>query len=68
MTMLKTAWDDVSKTTIVNCFRKSGISEDFWKAAVDDDDDPLKNIGGPNGVGRLVQCDQRMNATCCFFA
>ena len=24
----------------------------------------IQSCIGPNGVGRLVQCDQRMNATC----
>ena len=24
----------------------------------------IQSFIGPNGVGRLVQCDQRMNATC----
>ena len=44
MMMLKTAWNEVSSKTIVNCFRKSGISEDARKAAIDDQDDPFKDM------------------------
>ena len=44
MIMLKTAWNEVSSKTIVNCFRKSGISEDARKAAIDDQDDPFKDM------------------------
>ena len=44
MMMLKTAWDEVTNKTIVNCFRKSGISEDARKGAIDDHDDPLKEM------------------------
>ena len=42
--MLKTAWDEVTNKTIVNCFRKSGISEDARKGAIDDHDDPFKEM------------------------
>ena len=42
--MLKTAWNEVSSKTIVNCFRKSGISEDARKAAIDDQDDLFKDM------------------------
>lgn len=44
MMMLKTAWNEVSSKTIVNCFRKSGISEDARKAAIDYQDDPFKDM------------------------
>ena len=44
MMMLKTAWDEVTNKTIVNCFRKSGISEDARKGAIDDHDDPFKEM------------------------
>ena len=44
MMMLKTAWNEVSSKTIVNCFLKSGISEDARKAAIDDQDDRFKDM------------------------
>ena len=44
MMMLKTAWDEVTNKTIVNCFRKSGISVDTRKGAIDDHDDPFKEM------------------------
>jgi len=43
MIMLKTAWDNVSTETIVNCFRKSGISEVARNVAMDENDDPFKD-------------------------
>lgn len=43
MIMLKTAWDSVSSETIVNCFRKSGISEVARNGAMDENDDPFKD-------------------------
>lgn len=44
MMMLRTAWNDVTEKTIINCFRRSGISKDARKAAIDDDDDPFKEM------------------------
>ena len=44
MIMLKAAWDEVTVKTIVNCFRKSGISEESRKGAMDDDDDPFREV------------------------
>ena len=34
----------MTNKTIVNCFQKSGISEDARKGAIDDDDDPFKEM------------------------
>ena len=42
MMMLKKAWGEVTKQTIRNCFRKSGISLEAQKSAMDDHDDPFK--------------------------
>ena len=41
--MLRKSWDDVSEQTIVNCFRKAGISEKSQEA-VDEDDDPFRSL------------------------
>ena len=42
--LLVSAWNEVSKATIVNCFRKSKISEKDQKNAVNDEDDPFKEM------------------------
>ena len=44
MMMLKTAWDEVTEKTILNCFRKSGISVKAQTVALNDYDDPFKEI------------------------
>lgn len=42
--LLVSAWNEVSKATIVNCFRKSKISEKDQTNAVNDEDDPFKEM------------------------
>ena len=42
--MLVSAWKEVSQTTIVNCFKKAKISEKDQTIAVNDEDDPFKEI------------------------
>ena len=44
MKHLVSPWNSVSKETIVNCFKKSSISQSKQQAAVKDDDDPLKSL------------------------
>ena len=44
MNMLVKAWNAVEEKTIVNCFRKAGISPEAQSSAVNDDDDPFKDI------------------------
>ena len=44
MKHLVSSWDAVSKETIVNCFKKSNISQSNQQAAVNDDDDPFKSL------------------------
>ena len=52
MKLLVSSWDDASKETIDNCFKKAGISESNQKEAIaddddddnDDDDDPFKDL------------------------
>ena len=44
MVMLRKSWDDVSEQTIVNCFRKAGISEKSQEHVVDEDDDPFRSL------------------------
>ena len=41
MHMLVSAWDRVSPSTIQNCFRAAGISQQSQECAVADDDDPF---------------------------
>ena len=38
------AWNEVSQTTIVNCFKKAKISEKDQAIAINDEDDPFKEI------------------------
>ena len=46
MKHLVLSWNAVSKETIVNCFKKSNISQSNQQAAVNDDDDPFKSLQG----------------------
>ena len=42
MTMLVTAWDGVSETTVVNCFEKAGICKESQESSINDGDNPFK--------------------------
>ena len=44
MQMLVSAWDALSRQTIVNCFRKSGISTESQEADIAEDDDPFREL------------------------
>ena len=44
MQLLQSAWSEVSELTIKNCFRKSGISEKSAEQAINEEDDPFKDI------------------------
>ena len=44
MYMLKKAWDAISNQTFTNCFRKSGISEKDAEKAMNDEEDPFKEL------------------------
>ena len=46
MTLLTAAWECVSPTTLVNCFRKAGISSESQARNQYDDDDPFKLLAG----------------------
>ena len=42
--MLVSAWNALNTETIVNCFRKAGISAENQDAAIAEEDDPFKNL------------------------
>ena len=42
--MLRKGWDDVAELTFTNCFRKSGISQRDAEKAINEDEDPFKNL------------------------
>ena len=42
--LLVSAWNKVSQTTIVNCFKKAKISEKDQTIAINDEDKPFKDI------------------------
>ena len=42
--MLVSAWDALSTQTVVNCFRKSGISTESQESAIAEDDDPFREL------------------------
>ena len=42
--MLVSAGNEISQTTIVNCFQKAKISEKHQTIAINDEDDPFKEI------------------------
>ena len=44
MQLLQSAWSEVSELSIKNCFRKSGISEKLAEQAINEEDDPFKDI------------------------
>ena len=44
MQLLQSALSEVSELTIKNCFRKSGIPEKSAEQAINEEDDPFKNI------------------------
>ena len=44
MQMLVSAWDALSRQTIVNCFRKSGISTESQEADIAENDDPFREL------------------------
>ena len=42
--ILVDSWEVVSKETIINCFRKAGITPAVQQAAISDSDDPFKDL------------------------
>ena len=42
--LLVSAWNEVSETTVVNCFKKAKISEKDQTIAINDEGDPFKDI------------------------
>ena len=44
MKLMVSSWNAVSKQTIVNCFKKAGISEENQAVRLSDEDDPLKDL------------------------
>ena len=42
--LLVSAWNEVSQTTIVNCFKKAKISEKDQTITINDENDPFKEI------------------------
>ena len=57
MQMLVSAWNSVSTETILNCFRKAGISPENQEAAITEEDDPFKDLQDEIDVLRNVQPD-----------
>ena len=51
MQLLVSAWDALSTQTMVNCFRKSGISTKSQETATVEDDDPFREL--QDGIGDL---------------
>ena len=54
MQMLVSAWNSVSIETIVNCFRKPGISPANQEAAIAEEVDPFKDLQDEIDVLRNV--------------
>ena len=44
MEILVDSWEFVCKETIINCFRKAGITPAAQQAVISDSDDPLKGL------------------------
>ena len=63
--MLKTAQDEVTEKTILNCFQKSEISVEAQTGAMNDHDDPFKQImddGKDNSAVEVLEFD--LNQLC----
>ncbi|XP_037779428.1 tigger transposable element-derived protein 4-like [Penaeus monodon] len=58
MKLLADSWELASKETIVNCFRKAGITPDGQQAAIDDSDDPFKDL--QESLNNLRKADSSM--------
>ena len=66
MQMLVSAWNALITETIVNCFRKAGISAENQDAAIAEEDDPFKGFQDEIDALRTVQPDlipEDINAT-----
>ena len=57
MEMLVSAWDALSTETIVNCFRKSGISTESQETAIAQDGNPFRELQDEIDDFRSVQPD-----------
>ena len=57
MQMLVSAWDALSRQTIVSCLRKSGISTESQETAIVEDDDPFQELQDEIDDLRSVQPD-----------
>ena len=57
MTMLVAAWDGVSETTVVNCFKKAGICKESQESSINDDDDPFKVLAEEMNILRERNSD-----------
>ena len=44
MIIVKTAWDELTEKTILNCLQKSGISVEAQASAINDHDNPFEEI------------------------
>ena len=44
MKILADSWEVVTKETIINCFKKAGITLAVQQAAIADSDDPFKDL------------------------
>ena len=58
MKILADSWEVVTKETIINCFRKSGITPTVQQAAIADSDDPFKDL--EESLNELRQVDSSM--------
>ena len=44
MFMLTKAWNSIPDQTFINCFKKSGISDETVERAINDEDDPFRGL------------------------
>ena len=55
MKILADSWEAVTKQTIINCFKKSGISSTGQQDAIADSDDPFKDL--QESLDGLIEAD-----------
>ena len=60
MQLLTSAWSEVSEATIKNCFRKVGISEKSAEEAINDKDDPFKDLAAEELKQIIIEFPERL--------
>ena len=58
--LLTSTWSEVSETTIRNCFRKVGILKKLAEEAINNQDDPFKDVAGEEREETINEFRERL--------